>query len=83
MCSKQSGKKKRGCPCRDENLKCAESCSCGMMKAGCKNKSTSSNLETATTHAGKSAFERHNAAVEEAKQQIMVRTEVIYCLMNC
>ena len=70
-------------PLPRRKFKSAENCSCGTMKAGCKKKSTSSNLETATTHAGKSAFERHNAAVEEAKQQLMVRTEVIYCLMNC
>ncbi|CAB4017747.1 Hypothetical predicted protein [Paramuricea clavata] len=37
-CSKGSGRKKKGCPCRDEGLQCTEQCSCGTKKASCKNK---------------------------------------------
>ena len=31
-CSKGSGRKKRGCPCCDEGLRCANMCNCGTKK---------------------------------------------------
>ncbi len=36
-CSRRSGRKERGCQCRDENLHCCDKCSCGTKKACCKN----------------------------------------------
>ncbi|CAB3985336.1 Hypothetical predicted protein [Paramuricea clavata] len=68
-CSKGSGRKKKGCPCRDEGLQCTEQCSCGTKKASCKNKAQvgSSTHDPST---GLNAFERHALAAEEAKREI-------------
>ncbi|CAB3998240.1 Hypothetical predicted protein [Paramuricea clavata] len=67
-CSKRSGRKRRGYPCRDDMLACTEQCSCGTKKALCKNKIAEQ--ATSDTNAGRNAFERHRIAVEEARQQI-------------
>ena len=71
-CSKGSGRKRRGCPCRDEGLKCSQHCSCGTAKADCKNKPAAATWEASNTNAGRNAFERHEIAVTEAKQEITV-----------
>ena len=76
MCSKRSSRKQRGCPCRDEELKCANGCSCGMKKACCKNKLQQGTV--AATNAGRNAFERHQIAVAEAKHQIMVSLYLLF-----
>ena len=71
-CSRRSGRKQRGCPCKDEDLKCVDGCACGTKKAGCKNKLGAEGV-VAVTNAGKDAFERHQIAVAEARHQITVR----------
>ena len=70
-CSKRSGRKCRGFPCRDEELKCAGGCSCGTKKESCKNKPVQQATE-AGPNAGKNAFERHQIATEKAKLEITV-----------
>ncbi|CAB4025096.1 Hypothetical predicted protein [Paramuricea clavata] len=65
-CSRLSGRKKRGCPCRDENLHCTDKCSCGSKKS--KNQEQS----TANANAGKNAFDRHQAAIEVSNREITV-----------
>ena len=79
-CSKGSGRKKRGCPCRDEGLRCADACECGTKKASCKNKERSSGeADPQNTDAGLNAFQRHQIAMEKAKQQISVSVfSIIY-----
>ena len=67
-CGRRSGRKNRGCPCRDEGLKCADDCTCGTKKAACNNKQET----VAVSVAGTSAFERHQIAVDEAKGHITV-----------
>ena len=67
-CSRHSGRKKRGCPCRDEGLKCTDDCTCGTKKAACNNKQET----VAVSVAGASAFERHQITVDEAKGHITV-----------
>ena len=72
-CSKGSGRQKRGCPCRDEGLRCVDTCNCGTKKASCKNKERSSGeVDPQNTDAGRNAFERHQITMEKAKQQISV-----------
>ena len=68
MCSKRSSRKKRGCPCRDEGVKCTERCSCGTKTDNCKNK-TQEQGTVASASAGKNAFERHKIAVNIVKPQ--------------
>ena len=67
-CGRRSGRKKRGCPCRDEGLKCADDCTCGTKKAACNNKQETVAVSVAVT----SAFERHQIAVDEAEGHITV-----------
>ncbi|CAB4027007.1 Hypothetical predicted protein, partial [Paramuricea clavata] len=68
-CSKRSGRKKRGCPCRDEGVKCTQKCSFGTKTP--KGKSKPQGQGTAAfASAEENAFERHQIAVNEAKQQI-------------
>ena len=57
-----SGRKKNGCPCRDEGLQCSSRCLCGTKKANCKNKPLEQET-VACVNAGKTAFERHEIAV--------------------
>ena len=64
-CGRRSGKKKRGCPCRDV-------CSCGTKKFCCKNKEQAGTLTKTYDNAGKNAFERHQVEVEVAKREITV-----------
>ena len=73
-CSRKSGRKQRGCPCRDEGLHCTEQCKCGTKKAWCKNKDSAGNggAGPPNENAGQNAFERHKIAVYEAKQYITV-----------
>ena len=75
-CSRKSGRKKRGCPCRDETLFCTDQCSCGTTKGGCKNKPAAVAQGAVHRSVGLNAFERHRIAVEESKQEITVR--IIY-----
>ena len=70
-CGRRSGRKKRGCPCRDENLHCCDKCSCGTKKLCCKNKEQGTLTKT-NANAGKNAFERHQVEVEVAKREITV-----------
>ena len=70
-CGRRSGKKKRGWPCRDENLHCCDKCSCGTKKFCCKNKEQGTLTKT-NANAGKNAFERHQVEVEVAKREITV-----------
>jgi ATP-dependent protease Clp ATPase subunit len=58
-------------------MKCAEGCTCGTKKEGCKNKQVQSGtIEDPNTD--KNAFERHQIAVEEAKLQITISLLVYY-----
>ena len=68
-CSKRSGKKRRGYPCRDE-LKCADGCFYGTKKESCKSKPVQQATE-ADPNVGKNAFERQ-IATEKAKLKITV-----------
>ena len=52
--------------------KCSQHCSCGTAKADCKNKPSAATGEASNTNAGRNAFERHEIAVTEAKQEITV-----------
>ena len=81
--SKGSGRKKRGCPCRDEGLRCVDTSNCGTKKASCKNKECSSGeADPQNTDAGRNAFERHQIAMEKAKQQISVSVFHIHNTTN-
>ena len=82
-CSKGSGRKKRGFPCRDEGLRCVDTCNCGTKKASCKNKERSSGeADPQNTDAGRNAFERHQIAMEKAKQPISVSVFHIHNTTN-
>ena len=80
-CSKVSGRKKRGCPCLDEGLRCAKECTCGTKKSSCRNIDSTTTTASVNVNAGRDAFERHHTAVEEAKQQITVCTN--YASLSC
>ncbi len=81
-CSRRSGRKKHGCPCRDENLHCCGKCSCGTKKACCKNiKDQALAVSGANTNAGKNAFQRHQEAVEAAKLEITVSLLFTLCAL--
>ena len=71
-----AAEKKRGCPCRDEVLRCADQCSCGTKKAACKNKETTATTKTSSAESGLTAFQRHNIAVEESKTKMTVRNSL-------
>ncbi|CAB3976680.1 Hypothetical predicted protein [Paramuricea clavata] len=68
-CSRGSGRKKRGCPCRDEGLRYIEQCTCGTKKTSCKNRICVATTSEAN-NAGRNTFEHHQLALEEARQQI-------------
>ena len=81
--ARRSGRKKRGCPCRDENLHCTDmKCSCGSKKSSCKNKEQSTTTAT-NANAGKNAFDRHQAAIEVSNREITVsKTSVHFDRFN-
>jgi len=72
MCSRRSGKKK-GCPCRDDNISCSDDCKCGKVVnksivAPCKNrKKTAKDKERNITPSGHDLMEKE---IETAKVDI-------------
>ena len=72
----------RGCICKDEGLKCADSCTCGTVKAPCRNK-PEIDVPAENLPAGRNAFERHEVAVTAAREEITVRSRFVMSIYRC